>query len=143
MMTVRELRIGDLAAVTGLTSQLGYPATEDRMAVRIELLLGKAEETVLVVETAQGQVVGWLHIRMIPSLTAEPMGDICGLVVDQRHRSQGIGAQLVKAAELWMEARGTRTMRVRSNAVRKDAHRFYERSGFTVTKTSLTFEKKW
>lgn len=142
-MTIRELTSGDLAAVTNLASQLGYPATEEQIAFRIGLLLRKSDETVLVAETGDFQVVGWLHIRLLISLTADPTGDICGMVVDQQHRSRGIGVELLKAAEQWMEARGSRKMRVRSNMVRKDAHRFYERAGFAVTKTSLTLEKKW
>ncbi len=142
-MTIRELQIGDLAAVTDLGSQLGYPATEAQIARRMELLLAKSDEIVLVAENAKGQAVGWLHIRALTVLTADETGEICGMVVDKEHRSQGIGAQLLRAAERWVEAQGGRKIRVRSNVVRKDAHRFYERAGFRVTKTSLTLEKEW
>jgi GNAT superfamily N-acetyltransferase len=142
-MTIRELRRGDVAAVTDLASQLGYPSTEEQVAKRIMTLIGKTDEAVLVAESGEGRAVGWLHVRALRTLHVEPAGDICGMVVDEHHRSQGIGAALVKAAENWAAERGCHKMRVRSNAVRRDAHRFYERVGFTMTKTSLTFEKQW
>lgn len=142
-MTIRELQSGDIEAMTRLTSQLGYPAAEEQVARRMKTLLGKADEVVLVAVSDKGQAVGWLHVRALTSLHVDSMGEICGMVVDEGHRSQGIGAALVLAAERWTEAHGCRKMRVRSNAVRKDAHRFYERAGFRMTKTSLTFEKTW
>jgi hypothetical protein len=38
--------------------------------------------------------------------------------------------------------RGYRKLRVRSNVVREDAHRFYEREGFRRTKTQMVLDRK-
>jgi GNAT superfamily N-acetyltransferase len=61
------------------------------------------------------------------------------MVVDENHRSQGIGAALVKAAIGWADEHGFRTVRVRSNVVRERTHAFYERLGFSRTKTQVVF----
>lgn len=53
----------------------------------------------------------------------------------------GVGATLLAAAEAWAAARGHDTLRVRSNVIRVDAHRFYERLGYERVKQSLVFQK--
>jgi GNAT superfamily N-acetyltransferase len=63
------------------------------------------------------------------------------LVVDEACRGQGIGHLLIRQAEQWAWEQGSSTMCVRSNAIRKGAHAFYERAGYENIKTSLTFRK--
>jgi GNAT superfamily N-acetyltransferase len=46
-------------------------------------------------------------------------------------RSQGIGARMMAFAEEAARAGGARTMELTSNKRRGDAHRFYERLGFS------------
>jgi len=46
-------------------------------------------------------------------------------------RSKGIGAQLLAAAEKLARDRGCYRIQLTSNNVREDAHRFYEREGYT------------
>ena len=53
---------------------------------------------------------------------------------------KGIGADLVAAAQKWLQARGIGSLRVRCNAVRDRAHRFYERLGFRLTKSQKVFD---
>ena len=69
------------------------------------------------------------------------LAEIGGLVVSGGHREEGIGEALLAACEVWAIGRGHRELRVRSNAVRERAHRFYLRHGYAVEKTSLTFHK--
>lgn len=53
----------------------------------------------LVAVEADGGVVGWIHVYLCPSVIADLEAEIGGLVVDEAHRSQGIGAQWVQVAE--------------------------------------------
>ncbi len=46
-------------------------------------------------------------------------------------RSQGLGARMMAFAEAEAGARGARSMELTSNKRRTDAHRFYERLGFS------------
>jgi GNAT superfamily N-acetyltransferase len=48
----------------------------------------------------------------------------------------------MEAAERWAIARGHRVLRLRSRVQREGAHRFYERLGYRIAKTSHTFQKQ-
>jgi GNAT superfamily N-acetyltransferase len=86
-------------------------------------------------------VVGWIHVSRVTSLAVSDTALVGGLVVDEPHRSANIGAALLVAAERWAIEHGARTMTVSSRVTRERAHRFYEREGYALLKTSHVFEK--
>ncbi len=140
-MAIRSLRESDAARIADLNAQLGYPSSEAQVAKRINLVAASVNDTILIATAGDEQAIGWIHLRGFNSLHGDPMAEICGMVVDTEHRGRGVGTQLIAAAEEWARARSFGSMRVRSNEFRQDAHRFYQRVGFQVTKTSLTFQK--
>ena len=85
--------------------------------------------------------MGWLHARERRELESEPCGKIAGLVVAAPRRGHGHGKALVQAALAWAAARGLATMRVRSNVIRQDTHRWYQAAGFKVLKTQAVFSR--
>jgi GNAT superfamily N-acetyltransferase len=141
-MTIRSLRENDAARIADLSTQLGYPSSDAQVDRRMKLLADGVSDTFLIAAAADGEAIGWIHLRRFNSLHDDPMAEICAMVVDAEHRSRGVGAQLIAAAEEWARAHGFASMRVRSNVIRKDAHRFYQRCGFQLAKTSLTFKKE-
>ena len=139
---VRRARLGDAGVIATLSGQLGYPATEPEMAARLaELLHRPRENVVLVVENA-GQIAGWLHASVTPLLEVPLRAEVNGLVVDEQRRSAGAGAKLLAAAEQWAKAKGCKSMSVRSNVIREQAHRFYERNGYEHYKTQKALRKE-
>jgi GNAT superfamily N-acetyltransferase len=60
-------------------------------------------------------------------------GRILVLVVDEEFRGRGVGAALLEAAEGWLSERGAATAILTSRHQRVDAHRFYQRQGYTNT----------
>jgi GNAT superfamily N-acetyltransferase len=89
-----------------------------------------------------GEVIGWVHVSLHPTLASDSTAEILGLVVDWKWRGQGVGRQLMYAAEAWACAKGCQLMSVRSRVTRADAHSFYQRLGYQVIKASLTFAKR-
>jgi len=61
--------------------------------------------------------------------------------VDQEYQGQGVGRRLVVAVERWAVMRGLEQIAVRSNVLRTDSHPFYERLGYTRTKTQHAYRK--
>jgi GNAT superfamily N-acetyltransferase len=80
-------------------------------------------------------------VARLALLEASELACINGLVVDEAHRSDGIGAELVAAAEAWAWEHGATAIMVRSRSARVRAHRFYERLGYVEVKRSHVFEK--
>jgi ribosomal protein S18 acetylase RimI-like enzyme len=86
-------------------------------------------------------VVGWLHAAISESIEGDPDVAIVGLVVDNGHRGQGIGRQLLEDAERWAREQRCAVVRLRSSAGRTAAHQFYEHVGYTNIKTQYSFVK--
>ena len=140
-MTIRPIHDGDAARIAELTSQLGYPSTPEQIEARLAYLGSRPEDELLVAVDGNDEPVGWIHVSRFASLEASEVALIGGLVVDDAHRSAGIGEALLDAGEAWARAHGASTMVVRSRATRERAHRFYERHGYAPVKTSHVFEK--
>ena len=139
----RHAEPADAAALADLTTQLGYPATADELAERLETL--DTRDGALIVAEAgdtrgESRVIGWIHVRSLVLLTG-PHAEIDGLVVDEAFRGLGIGEALMNRAEQWAAERGQTQVYVRSNVIREGAHRFYARLGYERVKTSYTFCK--
>jgi GNAT superfamily N-acetyltransferase len=138
--TIRRAVGSDATALAELSAELGYPATSAQMDERLAYLHSREGHEVLVAE-ARGAVLGWVHVCLVGSLESEPFAEIRGLVVTEERRSLGIGSVLVSAAEAWAGTRGCSRVRVRTNTVRTRTHGFYEKLGYTTTKTQKVFER--
>jgi GNAT superfamily N-acetyltransferase len=96
---------------------------------------------VLVAESPERKVIGWLHVSVSPLIEVELRAEVNGLVVDDHERSRGTGAVLLRAAEQWARRQGCKNMSVRSNVIRERAHQFYLRRGYEHYKTQKAFRK--
>jgi len=111
------------------------------MTARLQALAEDDRHAVFVAVEADGQVVGWIHVYLCLQVIADREAEIGGLVVDEMHRSRGVGARLVREAEDWARARSCGGMTVRTNVVRGRAHAFYRRLGFREVKVQRVFYK--
>jgi ribosomal protein S18 acetylase RimI-like enzyme len=139
-MRVRPIRDEDLEAVARLATELGYSAARSDLAGRLPALRDSPSHAIVVAELA-GEVIGWIHVEVSRALIHDPFGEIVSLVVDASTRDRGIGAALVRSAEAWARSRGLRRLRVRCRVERERAHRFYQREGFALEKTSKVLSK--
>lgn len=137
-MNIRRATASDAAPLAALSTQLGYPTQPDEAAERLAAL-GPAN-AVLVAED-NGAVLGWVQVCGVQLFQSPPFAEVGGLVVDEASRGKGVGKLLLEAGARWAAERGYRKLRVRSNVVREDAHRFYEREGFRRTKTQAVFDR--
>jgi len=138
---IRRARPEDAAALAELATQLGYPSTAAEMAARLEQILPDGNHAVLVAETGEGTARGFAHVAAGIALQSGARAELLGLVMDESLRGRGIGGRMVIEAERWAAARGFTTFCVRCNVVREDTHRFYEKLGYTCSKTQKYFRK--
>ncbi|RDD68468.1 GNAT family N-acetyltransferase [Paracoccus versutus] len=87
----------------------------------------------LVVGLLGGEVIACYQITVISglSLRAARRAQIEGVRVRPDLRGRGIGAALIRDAESRARAAGCTLLQFTTNRGRTDAHRFYDRLGFT------------
>jgi GNAT superfamily N-acetyltransferase len=139
---IRPMTEADAPVVADLTTQLGYPTSPTETTERISVLLARPDDHAVLVAEEDGRAIAWVHVAIYTSLESGRVATIGGLVVGEGHRSGGIGARLLAAAEEWARENGAAKMVVRSRVTRERAHRFYEREGYAILKTSHVFEKR-
>lgn len=137
---LRQATRDDAAALAALSTQLGYPSTSDQVQARLSWLI--STDDIILVAESNDRVVGWIHMQVSCTVEANPNAEIAGLVVDESCRGQGVGSALVEEGCLWAKRRGMVEVRVRSNVLREEAHRFYEGQGFQRLKTQIVFSRR-
>ena len=89
----------------------------------------------VLIATDRGEVVGVCQVMVFPHF--QHTGGWCceleSVHVRADYRSQGVGTQLLEAAEALARRESCYRMQLTSRNVRLDAHRFYERQGFEAT----------
>lgn len=138
---VRPMQESDAGAVAHLSEQLGYPATPQEIEGNLALIREARFEEIFVADAPGKGVVGWVHVQRQLSVPNPPRAVMTGLVVHQASRGQGVGRLLVAQVEAWAQGHGLQLLRFTSQTHREDAHRFYERLGYQVQKTSHVFVK--
>ncbi|MFJ8446672.1 GNAT family N-acetyltransferase [[Kitasatospora] papulosa] len=89
----------------------------------------------LVVAVREGRVVGNLQLTVIPGLSRRgaTRSVIEGVRVHADERGSGLGTQLIQWAVDESRRQGCQLVQLTSDNARTDAHRFYERLGFTAS----------
>jgi len=130
----------DASAIAALAGELGYPTSAEMLLGRLAAL-HPTDAAVFVATDTHDVPTGWCHVEMRRTLVEPVSALILGLVIGEGHRSGGIGAALLGAAERWARARGCRQLVVATRITRERAHRFYAREGYEVSKTSYFLTK--
>jgi len=115
----------------------GPSRVEDAAAAAYAAALREIDDaggTVLVAER-DGEVIGVCQLIVFRHLQAS--GGLCAEIesvhVHPDHRGSGVGTALLREAVARARALGCYRVQLTSNARREDAHRFYERLGFSPT----------
>ncbi|MFI6407755.1 GNAT family N-acetyltransferase [Streptomyces sp. NPDC050548] len=89
----------------------------------------------LVVAVREGRVVGTLQLTVIPGLSRKgaTRSIIEAVRIHADERGSGLGTQLIEWAIAESRRQDCQLVQLTSDATRTDAHRFYERLGFTAS----------
>lgn len=144
---IRPATLRDAGALARLSSQLGYPASHERVQRRLHAILADPGHAVFVAEIshargAHSALAGWVHVYIERTLESDCTGELGGLVVEESRRGFGIGRLLMERAESWARGINCPTVTVRSNVLRTGAHAFYRRLGYRLVKKQKVFRKR-
>ncbi|MEV2252329.1 GNAT family N-acetyltransferase [Streptomyces sp. NPDC050147] len=88
-----------------------------------------------VVAVREGRVVGTLQLTIVPGLSRKGAlrSIIEGVRIHADERGSGLGTRFIEWAVGESRRQGCQLVQLTSDATRADAHRFYERLGFTAS----------
>lgn len=135
MVHIRKYMASDVAMMTELMGELGYPTSTEEMKRRMIAVESNPDYHTFV-GTINDHVVGMIGVRSILNYeTDERVTQITCLVVSEGYRGQGIGQSLMNYIEEWATRYGSHILYLTSGIKeeRKQAHELYKKMGFDVT----------
>jgi len=141
--TLRRASVEDVAAIVGLLvdDPLGRireqtaPAGDPEPYLDAFAAIDADPNQLLVVVTQDGEVVATMQLTFIQGMSRN--GALRAMIeavrVRESHRNQGLGAEMVRWAVAESRRRTCALVQLTSDKSRVDAHRFYERLGFSST----------
>jgi len=126
--------IVDMLADDPLGSQRESPDDLTPYLAALERLTADPNQH-LVVAVREGRVVGTLQLTVIPGLSRKgaTRSIIEAVRIHADERGSGLGTRLIEWAITESRRQGCQLVQLTSDATRTDAHRFYERLGFTAS----------
>jgi GNAT superfamily N-acetyltransferase len=139
-MHIRKAIEADSTALTRLSGELGYPATEPEIVWRLKQILPDPAHYVAVAEI-DGSVIGWIAAEKRLTLESGIKFEIIGLVVNFNFHRKGVATELLNGAESWVRESGGGVVSVRSNILREESHALYLARGYSHEKTQHVYAK--
>ncbi len=143
---IRPARHADIAAIVALLADdlLGAAREENTDPLpasyrrAFDEIVAQAGNFLLVADIA-GMIVGCLQLTVIPGLSRRgtKRGQIEGVRVSARCRGGGVGELLLRHAIERARAEGCGMVQLTTDKSRRDAHRFYERLGFSASHVGM------
>ncbi|WP_328880551.1 GNAT family N-acetyltransferase [Streptomyces sp. NBC_00299] len=139
-LEIRAAVADDVPAIVGMLADdpLGAQReSPDDLAPYLEALdrLSADRNQHLVVAVREGRVIGTLQLTIIPGLSrmGATRSIIEGVRVHADERGSGLGTQLIEWAVAESRRQNCQLVQLTTDKSRTDAHRFYERLGFTAS----------
>ena len=140
---LRRAQRGDLAALVALIAADSLRAAEETPGPEgsesyeraFDAIDADAAQTLTVLETADGRLVGTMQLTVIPGLARRGATrmQIEAVRVSEELRGLGLGSAMIEWAIGRAREDGVSLVQLTSDARRADAHRFYERLGFAAS----------
>ncbi|MFD9160865.1 GNAT family N-acetyltransferase [Streptomyces sp. NPDC059558] len=139
-LTIRAATAADVPAVVAMLADDPLGATRespDDLAPYLAALKRLTDDPNqhLVVAVRADRVVGTLQLTIVPGLSRRgaTRAIIEGVRVHAEERGSGLGTRFIEWAVEKSRAENCSLVQLTSDATRTDAHRFYERLGFTAS----------
>lgn len=147
---LRRATLGDLTAIIELLADDPISATrgdtaraEDRPNYEKAFAAIDADpaQTLLVATTLDGEILATMQLTVIPGLARAGSArlQVEAVRVRSDQRSRGIGGAMIRWAMDTAPSLGAQLIQLTSDSARVDAHRFYERLGFTASHVGFKY----
>jgi len=139
---IRKALKSDLVKVVELIADDQLGATREQIGSPLALVYRQAFERMqhqkgndIYVAQLNGAIIGCMQLTLIAGLSRKGMTrlQIETVRVAKNMRSKGIGKQMMKFAIDFAKSSGCGLVQLTTDISRADAHRFYDRLGFTAS----------
>ncbi|MBV2354813.1 GNAT family N-acetyltransferase [Streptomyces sp. J2-1] len=139
-LRIRPATVDDLPAIVALLADDPLGATRESpddltpYTAALARLTADPNQRLVVAERA-GRVVGTLQLTIIPGLSRKgsTRSVVEGVRVHTEERGSGLGTRLIEWAVAESRRADCQLVQLTSDNTRVDAHRFYERLGFSAS----------
>jgi ribosomal protein S18 acetylase RimI-like enzyme len=132
-VVLRQATATDAKQVASLLTELGYPSTETEVQDRVAHAL-RSDTSCLLVALSGSEAAGLMCAELVPYFpTGGTVCRVTSLVVAARHRGRGLGRTLLAGAAEFARQHRCSGIELTSAERRVEAHRFYQRLGFSRT----------
>lgn len=139
-LEIRSAALDDLSAIVDMLADDPLGAQRESpydLAPYVSALerLSSDPNQHLVVAAREGRVVGTLQLTVVPGLSRRgaTRSIIEGVRIHADERGSGLGTRLIEWAVEESRRQNCQLVQLTSDSSRTDAHRFYERLGFTAS----------
>lgn len=128
---VRDATLDDADALAPLLEDFGYPADARTVADRLHALHSSDPTGRVLIALDGTRVLGFATLHSTPVLhRPTAVGRITALAVHPSAQGQGVGRELLRAAEAHFRAQGLGRIEVTSGPTHAKAYPFYRRLGY-------------
>jgi GNAT superfamily N-acetyltransferase len=148
-ITIRESRREDARAIAAILRALGWFEAINRMASsevehsisqHLELCRGDGCNTVLVAESPDGSVIGYLAVHWFPNVMRGMEGYISELFIHPSATGKGAGSRLLSAVYDYARKRGCKRLLLMNRRSRESYQRgFYAKHGWEELRDGAFF----
>ncbi len=139
--SIRMAETKDSKAICILnTEELGYNYPIDNTAINLSDIINDSKQCVYVAEF-DNTVIGYIHATVYQLIYLPKLVNILGLSVAEEYHHRGVGSALLNAIEKWAHNIGAQGIRLNSGEERTDAHLFYKKCGYELSKKQFSFKK--
>jgi aminoglycoside 6'-N-acetyltransferase I len=142
---IRRYRDGDGDEWLRMRHVLWDDCPHEQQVREMEEILASDTEAVFFAERPDGKLCGFVEAAIRPwaiGCDLRPVGYIEGWYVDEDRRREGIGRELVEAAEQWARSKGCRQMASDAELWNDVSHRAHGAIGYQETARLVLFRKE-
>jgi aminoglycoside 6'-N-acetyltransferase I len=141
---IRRYRNDDRPEWLRMRRALRGDSPEVQQIREMDEILASDSEEVFFAERSEGGLCGFLEASLrsrAEGCDTTPVGYIEGWYVDDDVRRQGVGRELVQAAEAWVRSKGCRQMASDAKLWNELSHRAHGALGYEETARLVLFKK--
>ena len=141
--TIRRAERADLEQIVALLADDPLGSTREDASLPLaqyyldafQAVAADPNQLLTVAIDGDGEVIGTMQLSFIPSVARKGAlrGQIEAVRVAKGHRSSGLGQELMEWAIARCKDRDCNLVQLTTDKTRPDAHRFYDRLGFTAS----------